>query len=309
MKTKTIISTILGMSLLYGLLPAQTEEFRFKLYMESLANGKKDTLELGVGPDGYGWGGNEPWGVWHDCQYDSTLCPVYTEPFFDTVEHIGAFVVPGTDAFREHTDTLRVLCPFYAKKRIGLLGVDMVVVLPASARPVKVSWDRELMQSPIVETPILTTFEHRARWDRDASSLSTLKVIMSDKHECEVGKAHGISRYDSVAALAYIKDSMGGEHPYVQFFILTGQDRHAAVEDKLASSAVEAWPNPVREKFQIRNSVALREWQVYSVTGKRMGTGVRTDTEIDCAAWPSGIYVLYWKAKDGQNGVVKLVKE
>lgn len=306
MKTKYGLF-VLSSLFLTNVLWAQTEEFRFKLYLESLANGKKDTLELGVGPNGYGWGGNA-WNGWHDCLYDPELCPVYEDPFFDTVDHIGAFVVPGTDGYRRHHDTLRVRCPYYAKKRIGVLQNDMVVVFPASAQPVKVSWDRKLLQSPIVETPVLTTFEAGLRYDVIAANKWTpIKIIMSDAQECQVGYSRSGDMYDSLAMCAYIKDSLGGEHPYLYFFVLTGEDRHAWNEDKKKGTPIVIYPNPFKDGFMIKGVENLQRWEVYSASGKFIASG--TDTKIDSRDWTSGVYLLFWKDKTENTGFLKVIKK
>lgn len=308
MKAKYILAVVCGM-LLCEALSAQTEEFRFKLYLESLNSGKKDTLEFGVGPNGYGWGGHS-WNGWHNCEYDTALCPVYTEPFFDTTEHIGAFIVPGTDGYRRnHYDTLRVLCPFYAKKRIGIVGSDMVAVFPASEQPVKISWDREALRNPIIKTPILTTFESGLRYDvLSGSHWLPIKVIMSDVSECQVGYDYEGDRHDSLGYCVYIQDSLGGEHPYVYFFILTGQDRHADIDIITQQSSVLIQPNPTQERFSISNDIELKEWRIYSISGKLILSGKGSDTEINCQDWASGIYVFRWESKNHETGFVKIVK-
>ena len=50
MKTKILSGTILALAFSALHFASGQEEFSFKLYMESLANGKKDTLELGFSP-------------------------------------------------------------------------------------------------------------------------------------------------------------------------------------------------------------------------------------------------------------------
>lgn len=52
MKSKqTIIAAILALS--FAASVSGQEEFRFKLYLESLSNGKKDTLDLVFSEQGY----------------------------------------------------------------------------------------------------------------------------------------------------------------------------------------------------------------------------------------------------------------
>ena len=139
------------------------EEFTFKLYMESLANGKKDTLELGASPNGL-----------TGCDYDSALCPPVLYPFNDTMSHIGAFAVTGEPRYFDYEyngnnfDTNYdppLECPVFLKKRIVPLRYDMVIVFPASAVPIRLSWDSVLLSDPAVASPVLTDFRPSLRWD------------------------------------------------------------------------------------------------------------------------------------------------
>ena len=102
------------------------EEFTFKLYMESLANGKMDTLELGASPNGC-----------MGCDYDSSLCSPVFYPFDDTIAHIGAFAVTGEPRYFDYENNGNnfdtnydppLECPIFLKKRIVPLDYDMVVV-------------------------------------------------------------------------------------------------------------------------------------------------------------------------------------
>ena len=84
MRTKIITGTILALALSsLHFASGQEAEFSFKLYMESLANGKKDTLELGISPDGH-----------IGCDYQNVDADVVFDPFLDQQTHIGAFVTP-----------------------------------------------------------------------------------------------------------------------------------------------------------------------------------------------------------------------
>ncbi|MCM1531011.1 MAG: T9SS type A sorting domain-containing protein [Bacteroides sp.] len=306
MKAKHILAVFCGL-LLSECLSAQMEEFRFKLYLESLSSGKKDTLELGVGPNGYGWGGRS-WNGWHDCLYDSLLCPVYAEPFFDTVNHVGAFVVPGTDGYRYHEDTLRVLCPFYAKKRIGILAEDMVVVFPIAEQPVKVSWDKTLLQSLILKTPVLTTFEAGSRYDvLHPGYWTPIRVDMSVSQDCEVGYAFEGNACDSIEKCAYIRDSLGTEHPYIYFFILTGQDLSASATPGQLDGKIFITPNPVQRNFRINGVESLKKWQLFSLSGTILKEG-HDEEYVDIHDYPSGIYIFRWENKSNKAGLIKLIK-
>lgn len=311
MKAKHILAVFCGMLLFEAFLSAQTEEFRFKLYLESLSSGKKDTLELGVGPNGYGV---------HDCRYDSTLCSVYTSPFFDTVEHIGAFLVPGVEEVREEIqerplfqDIFRVECPIYAKKRISILRSDLVVVFPAKEQPVKVSWDKQQFQNPIVKRPILTNMDEGYRFDFLIRPF--IYRLMSKEDECLIN--YSFSSSPNSDLYTYITDSTGAEHPYIHFYVLLGwtwglewddPDWWLAIENSNQQASVSVFPNPIHDQFKISSDMELKAWRVYSVAGKLILSGRGIDTEIDCQNWVSGIYVFCWEGKNHETGFLKIIK-
>lgn len=304
MKAKYILSVFCGMLLFEAFLSAQTEEFRFKLYMESLSSGKKDTLELGVGPRGY---------KVDDCRYDSTLCPVYTSPFFDTAEHIGAFLVPGIeDPHHSFQDKFRVKCLLYAKKRIGLLGSDLVIVFPAKEQPVKVSWDMKQLQNPIIETPILTNMDEGCRFD--ALRRPCVLHLMSEESDCLI--SYPVSSSPDSYLYTYITDSAGEEHPYIHFYVLPGRDRREvfggwelATEDFNHQISVSVSPNPIRDRFTISSDMELKEWQIYSVSGRLILSGRDTEREFNCQDWASGLYIFRWNNINHETGFVKIIKE
>ena len=306
MKAKYILAIFCGMLFCEAFLSAQTEEFRFKLYLESLSSGKKDTLELGVGPNGY---------AVHDCRYDSNLCPVYTSPFFDTAEHIGAFVVPAVKK-PYSGEKFRVECPIYGKKRIGLLKSDLVVIFPAKEQPVKVSWDMRLLQDPIIKTPIMTNIDEGGRFD--CHWRLPILLFMSEEDTCLIDYSIGEEWFDSVSLYTYITDSAGREHPYIHFYVLPGWDRKLsdlgddwglALENSNQQFSVSVSPNPIHNRFKINSDVALKEWRIHSVSGKLILSGKGNDTEIDCQGWASGIYVFRWESKNHETGVGKLIKK
>lgn len=303
-------SIVLFLSALCMAVSAQTEEFRFKLYLESLSSGKKDTLELGVGPNGM-----------VGCDYDSTLCTVYTEPFFDTAEHIGAFLVPGIrephPAYRD--DKFRVSCPIYAKRRIVLWERDLVVVFPAKEHPVRVNWDMQQLQNPIVETPILTNIDEGGRFD--AVHRPAILLFMSETDSCLIDYSNYGQWCDSAGLYTYITDSTGVEHPYIHFYVLLGEDRDLGfgdwgdwwnwigTEDVKRCILVSVSPNPIRDRFKINSDIELNEWQVYSVSGKLILSGRGADTEINCRDWAAGIYVFRWTTGNNETGFLKIIKE
>ncbi|MCM1168609.1 MAG: T9SS type A sorting domain-containing protein [Bacteroides sp.] len=303
MKAKYILAVICGL-LLSECLSAQTEEFRFKLYLESLSSGKKDTLELGVAPDGYGW---------NDCRYDSLLCPVYTDPFFDTAEHIGAFMIPGLQDDGYHN--MRVECPIYAKKRVGLLHSDLTVVFPASEQPVKVSWDKQLLQAPDIQLPILTNVEYGGRFD--AFNRPVLIVIMSEQNACTIDYSQWGYEFDWW--YTYVLDSADVNHPYIHFYILTGyydpfhpdgpNPYEPVSVETMQKGSITVFPNPVQDYLEISGDIDLQEWRMYSVSGRLIRTGIGSEKEVDCRDWPSGIYILQWAGKNKETGFVKIIKK
>ena len=292
MKTKTIISTILGLSLLYGLLPAQTEEFRFKLYMESLANGKKDTLELGVGPDGL-----------VGCVYDSTLCPVYADPFFDTA-HVGAFIVDrewGTWENKEF-DTIRVDCPMYVKKRVGIHGRDMVIVFPLSACPIRFSWNQSLLGYGNVKSPMFTNWFSGRRYDVGQGHHWRpfyLDMSKDSSFELTTFENPGSATYDSLVYLTYIRDSSGQEHAYVHVFVCLGE-RFVKNEEPKRMESVRISPNPVRHQLRLESVVPLTSWRIYTTYGQLLREGMESTETINCENLPQGLYIL--DCEDAQGG-------
>lgn len=305
MKAKYILAVVCGM-LLCEALSAQTEEFRFKLYMESLSSGKKDTLELGVGPNGI-----------VGCDYDSTLCTVYTEPFFDTVEHIGAFIVPDLSlAYRYYPfdfgyDTLRVECPVYFKKRIGICKEDITIIVPFSEQPVKVYWDNTLFDNPNLKKPYITTKHPSYRFDVGQGDIwRPVTADLANTSSCMPWYWYGEegTRNDSLEFLCFVPDSVQKEHPYTYVFIRLC-DEILSNNRKEERTPISIYPNPGINYFTWESSVPLRQWRIYSISGKLILSGKGSDTEINCQDWASGIYVFRWESKNHETGFVKIVKE
>ncbi|MDE5575449.1 MAG: T9SS type A sorting domain-containing protein, partial [Bacteroidales bacterium] len=298
MKAKYILAVFCGM-LLCEALSAQTEEFRFKLYMESLSSGKKDTLELGVGPNGI-----------VGCDYDSTLCTVYTEPFFDTVDHIGAFIVDDERGCRnwdirydwsnERGDTIRVNCPMYLKKRIGRLSNDMVIIFPLSELPIVFRWNQALLQDPMVYRPVFTNWCSGRRYcvgqGVNWKMLGTFMHIASS-YELDNYDRPG-KRGDSITFLTYIQDSSGQEHAYMHMFVCLGEiDRFSSNQIEKEESLVKIFPNPAKERFVWKSEIPIKHWQVFSQNGRIVIEGNDNQQEIDCQGWASGFYVFRWESR------------
>lgn len=293
MKARYILAVFCGMLLCEAFLSAQTEEFRFKLYMESLSTGKKDTLELGVGPNGI-----------VGCDYDSALCPVYTDPFFDTMNHIGAFIVDEYMLYSLYRgDTIRVNCPMYLKKRIGKLGVDMNILIPLNECPIRFSWDQSLLQDASVQIPVLTNWIPGYRPDVgqgyywrpfyvDMSKQSSLEFNFFDKPGATV---------DSLIYFVYVQDSSMREHAYVYVIVCLGEPDWLTNQRGKAPQELRIIPNPARNTFVWESDALIHSWQVYSVSGKLVCSGRGTDREIDCHQWSPGVYI--WRGFDATKAV------
>lgn len=304
MKVKYVLAVFCGLFLFETFLPAQTEELRFKLYLESLSNGKKDTLELGVGPNGLA-----------GCVYDSALGLVYAEPFFDTVEHIGAFVVPELDYDAAYSmcamdwQPLGVRCSMYSKKRIGRSSVELPVVFPASAQPVKVSWECRRMGNYGGNVPVLVKLGPRVRGDFFGKLRpEMLHLDMRKDSSCVIAyQEEPMSSIDSTLSYIYIEDSLGAYHIY-HFFSVIFENQTASAEMSEESGGLSLFPNPAREKFFWKSEIPIRRWQVFSQSGRMMAEGDGQKQEIDCNRWADGIY--YWRgvAMDDRTFVVKFMK-
>ena len=281
------------------------EEFTFKLYMESLANGKKDTLELGASPNGL-----------TGCDYDSALCPPVLYPFNDTMSHIGAFAVTGEPRYFDYEyngnnfDTNYdppLECPIFLKKRIVPLDYDMVVVCPASAFPIRLSWDSVLLSNPAIASPVLTDMRPALRWDIIDIGCN-YKEWMTEKSSFTIG-GYGWG-WSGVPALTSIYDSAGNRHRYQYFFIRLGTDRYASNENKKESAKTIALiPNPASESFCFYSETPLQEWRIFNSTGQIVSAGTSAETEINCKSWPKGLYVFEGITSTQQRHHVKLIKK
>ena len=303
MKSKYILAVSCGMLLCEAFLSAQTEEFRFKLYLESLSSGKKDTLELGVGPNGI-----------VGCDYDSTLCTIYTDPFFDTVDHIGAFIVPELDYAAAYSmcgmdwDPLGVRCAMYSKKRIGRKGIELPIVFPASAQPVKVSWDCHQMKNSIVKIPLLVKLGPRLYSDFFGQlKPEMLHLDMREDASCIIAYQEKPMNYiDSTLSFIYIEDSSGTNRIYHFFSIVLGYQT-ASSETVNENIAISLFPNPAKERFVWESEIPIKHWQVFSQNGKIVVEGNGQEQDVKCFYWKNGIY--YWRGIAADRiFIVKLIK-
>lgn len=312
MKAKYILAVLCGMIFSEVFVSAQMEEFRFKLYLESLSSGKKDTLELGIGSNGM-----------VGCDYDSTLCTVYTDPFFDTVDHIGAFVVDDKNGcnhwdayynwYLEEGDTIRIECPMYIKKRIGKVNEDMVIVFPLAELPIMFSWDQSLFQDTLQSLhPIFTNWCSGRRPDVGQGhkwrAVGVWDMSEVSFYELEAYENPG-ERGDSITFLTFIQDISGQEHPYMHMFIgLVTTEMLSISQNGEVESFVKLFPNPAKDRFVWKSGIPIKHWQVFSQNGRAILEGSGQQNEIDCSFWASGLYVFCWEDYLGNSGCDKLIK-
>ncbi|MBO8433386.1 MAG: T9SS type A sorting domain-containing protein [Bacteroidetes bacterium] len=304
MKNKILIGTIAALVLSFLDFVSGQESFSFKLYMESLANGKKDTLELGISPNGC-----------TGCDYDSSLCSPVFYPFDDTIAHIGAFAVTGEPQYFDYEyngnnfDTNYdppLECPVFLKKRIVPLRYDMVIVFPASAVPIRLSWDSVLLSDPTVASPVLTDLRPSLRWDIIDIG-SNYKEWMSECSSFTIG-GYGWG-WSGVPALTSIYDSAGNRHRYQYCFIQLGLDRTATNEiEKECPNVIKIIPNPVTESFTFYSDMTLQTWRVFNIAGQIIASGAGSQSQVDCHGWNKGLYIFEGISPQMQKYHVKFIK-
>ena len=292
------------------------EEFSFKLYMESLANGKKDTLELGISLNGC---------TYYPLTPDSVLQnPVYN-PFADTV-NIGAYVLTRYPS-GNHGDSYIRTNPPYVKKYTGLRNTDMYIIVPCQALPVKLTWDSVHLSSEAAKSPLITDWAAGGRPDAPTPGLSfngymdrmsgmtiySLWQLVQGGRDFlhEIGYPYFYMPHlgDSIRMHVAIEDSTGKDHIYKLFFISLGYDATIGTEeDTEASSPVAIFPNPVSSILNIRSHSPLQEWRIYDISGRLIAQGSDDHAEVNCQGWPDGLYFLSWKDIQGNHGIQKIIK-
>ena len=282
------------------------EEFTFKLYMESLANGKMDTLELGASPNGL-----------TGCQYLPATCTPVFYPFNDTLNHIGAFAVTGEPWNFAQEDpnspnsTLPLECPVFLKSKITPLAYDIPIVVPASATPVVVRWDSVLLSNPYVATPLMTDWQPQYRWDIGGGYIGGQYRLWMNEcsswiiQELDSSQAH----WGHQALYVNIPDSANNPHRYLAFFICLGYDRTFSNEsNEKTTQTINILPNPVSESFSWQSDTPIKEWEIHNTSGQLILNGTNQQNQIHCQRWPNGLYFFAWKDSHGNHGVQKIIK-
>ena len=317
MKTKILSGTILALALsALHFANGQEAEFSFKLYMESLANGKKDTLELGISLNGC---------TYYPLTPDSVLQnPVYN-PFADTV-NIGAYVLTRYPS-ENHGDSYIRTNPPYVKKYTGLRNTDMYIIVPCQALPVKLTWDSVHLSSEAAKSPLITDWAAGGRPDAPTPGLSfngymdrmsgmtiySLWQLVQGGRDFlhEIGYPYFYMPHlgDSIRMHVAIEDSTGKDHIYKLFFISLGYDATIGTEETIeASSPVAIFPNPVSSTLNIRSCFPLQDWKIYDISGRLIAQGSDDHAEVNCQGWPDGLYFLSWKDIQGNHGIQKIIK-
>ena len=307
MKLKTLLSgtafALLSLSLIRG-----QESFSFKLYMESLANGKKDTLELGIASDGY-----------IGCDYENVDADVVFDPFLDQQTHIGAFVTPDRQWNEERFQYIPNCMVFYKKgintdqgsSEYGPL-YDVCILVPSNSLPAVLRWDK-------TQIPCHTLLEDKKLMDgwmmkSDVPKTHYGITVLMHKTDSFVlyplpDSSSGNFSYkmpDSIFYQTFITDSAGNDHGFRNLYI----DFHtsAANENTIAPQRVQIIPNPVSESFYWQSDIPLEEWKIYDISGRKMLQGDASQPSINCHEWPDGLYFFEWKYTNGTHGIEKLIK-
>ena len=306
MKLKTLLSgtafALLSLSLIRG-----QESFSFKLYMESLANGKKDTLELGIAPDGY-----------IGCDYENVDADVVFDPFLDQQTHIGAFVTPDRQWNEERFQYIPNCMVFYKKgintdqgsSEYGPL-YDVCILVPSNSLPAVLRWDK-------TQIPCHTLLEDKKLMDgwmkSDVPKTHYGITVLMHKTDSFVlyplpDSSSGNFSYkmpDSIFYQTFITDSAGNDHGFRNLYI----DFHtsAANENIITSQRVQIIPNPVSESFYWQSDTPIKEWEIRNTCGQLILNGANQQNQIHCQGWPNGLYFFTWEDIHGNHGVQKIIK-
>ena len=300
MKLKTLLSgtafALLSLSLIRG-----QESFSFKLYMESLANGKKDTLSLGFSANGHDW---------NDYGFDSTRETPISDFLADTLNRIGAFILPGEGGFGflEPSDVL------FFKERTAKWNANLTIIVPNPALPVRLTWDSSLF---LGKWALLTDL-NPGGWPDSYPSLSEPIEIWMDKSSSGLLESKWTNddndrEYYHVFFPTeayyheYHPDSAGMFYVYHKLYVWMKESASNNPQTELEGKVVFR-QNPVEDILQWTSPLPLRLWKVYDIFGRIIAQGNDSQTQIDCHDWPAGLYFFEWKYTNGTHGIEKLIK-
>ncbi len=285
------------------------EQFSFKLYLESLANGKKDTLELGISPDGY-----------IGCDYQNMDAEVVFDPFPNQETHIGAFVTPDRQWNEERFQYIPN-CMVFSKKGINAEQgtseygplYDVCFLIPSNSLPVILRWDNSqipchagLVDKKLMDGWIDNAGPQKTHYGTGVSMQDTNSFVLNPLPDDSEGRfSHRMP--DSIFYQTFVRDSSGIDHGFRNLYL--NFTPSSSNESNLASHDIRITPNPAKESFVYQSNTPLKEWKVYDISGRCILSGSGQQTGIDCSAWPSGMYVFEWVSTNGQKGNIKFIKQ
>ena len=281
------------------------DEFTFKLYMESLANGNMDTLTLSFSEDGRDS---------FDCSYDSVTEIPAPDFIGDTLGHVGAFVIPCyANGFQGDPGDMVCL-----KNRTVEWGSSATIIVPEQALPVRMEWDSSLFQGHWAlltdwypgDWPEICPF-HDSLWPvevwMDRSSAGQLESRWT-RHDADREYYHILFPTEDFYA-GYHPDSAGMFFIYHKFYVWMKEPASNVTRPELGSGNLLAFrQNPVNDIIEWRSRLGIRQWRIYDMSGRLMLQGDAGQAEIGCQDWPAGLYVFEWFSQDGSHGMEKLIK-
>lgn len=308
MKNKILIGTIAALVLsLLGFVSGQ-ESFSFKLYMESLANGKKDTLELGIAPDGY-----------IGCDYENVDADVVFDPFLDQQTHIGAFVTPDRQWNEERFQYIPNCMVFYKKgintdqgsSEYGPL-YDVCIPVPSNSLPAVLRWDKTqipchtLLEDKKLMDGWMKSDVHKTHYGITVLMQKTDSFVLNPLPDSSSGN-FSYKMPDSIFYQTFITDSAGNDHGFRNLYI--NFHTSAANENAITPQRVQIIPNPVSESFYWQSDIPLEEWKIYDISGRKMLQGDASQPSINCHEWPDGLYVFEGITPSKKHYHVKFIKK
>ena len=280
--------------LLPALNPASgQEQFSFKLYMESLANGKRDTLELGIAPNGY-----------IGCDYQNMDAEVVFDPFPNQETHIGSFVTPDRQ-WNEERFQYVPNCMVFSKKGINAEQgtseygplYDVCFLIPSNSLPVILRWDNSQIPCPagLVDRKAMDGWlDHaepqKTHYGISVSMQNTNSFVLNPLPD---GSEENFSSRmpDSIFYQTFIRDSAGIDHGFRNLYL--NFTPSSSNEGNLASHDLRITPNPAKESFSWQSETSVKEWRIYDFSGKLIRQGNGNQKKVDCKNWPEGVYIFH----------------
>lgn len=309
----------LGLSFLFSsilLSPVSAQEVIIPLYLESLANGKTDTLVVGITPGGY-----------IGCDYQNVDAEPVFDPFPDKEDHIGAYVTPGRTWNQPewcYTPDCMVFYKRGVNKNIqGLFLYDVHFIVPTEALPVIFRWNRSLLpcrtvlndrdeaeswiEPPVPPENSKAYYGTDIRMDQvDICVFYPLPPVINDSSPLWRPSLH-VGIPDSIYYQTFVFDSLGERHGYRNFYVSIDLrvDNQALQE---GSTGIRILSNPVKDVLKWESSSPLESWRVLDVSGRVVGNGGGDCRILDVSSLPPGLYLFSGLARNGRTETVKFVK-